>query len=77
MNVAIGRSAPPSAARDGSTTVFLALLLLVPVPLLLEVLHHRDQLRVIEAAQPAISEHFDQLIQTGLVLSKGVSTVVA
>jgi hypothetical protein len=43
-----------------------------PVPLLLQVLHQTDKSVLIKSAQAGVGEHFDQLIQAGLVLSHGV-----
>jgi Ca2+:H+ antiporter len=54
MNAATGRSAAGSAPRDRSTMVFLALLVLVPVPLLLEYVVHPSPLVVFAAAVAAI-----------------------
>ena len=43
-----------------------------PVPGLLQVLHHRNQLRIIEAAQSTFGERFEQVIDTRRDLVHGV-----
>ncbi len=43
-----------------------------PVPGLFEVLHHTDELVLIECAQAGVGQHFDQMIQALCELVRGV-----